>query len=74
MEDNRKPIISLRFEIEDIHLQYTAIQKYIETLDESTWEHKHATRIKTELYRVIIHHKFHYSKGTPDPEDTSESN
>ena len=36
-----KPSISLRFEYEDIYLQYK-IQKYIEELDESSQECEHA--------------------------------
>ena len=54
--------ISLNFMIEDIQLQYTAIEKYMEELDELSWEYKHADKIKTELYRVIVHHKFHHHK------------
>ena len=58
MEEERKPILSLNFEIEDITLQYTALEKYMEGLDKVSWEYKHADRIKTELYRAIAHHKF----------------
>ena len=66
--DEDQPIkldISLNFMIEDIQLQYTAMEKYMESLDQLSWEYKHADKIKTELYRVIAHHKFHFSK---DPE------
>ena len=66
MEDQNKPSISLRFEYQDIYLQYKAIQKYIETLDESSHEYQHACHIMTELYRVIIHHKFHHHKQNPE--------
>ena len=66
MEEPNKPSISLRFEYQDIYLQYKAIQKYIETLDESSHEYQHAKRIMTELYRVIIHHKFHHFKENPE--------
>ena len=62
MEEERKPILALNFEIEDITLQYTALEKYMEGLDKVSWEYKHADKIKTELYRVIAHHKFHYEK------------
>ena len=56
--EERKPLLSLNFEIEDITLQYTALEKYMEDLDKVSWEYKHADRIKTELYRAIVHHKF----------------
>ena len=62
MEEERKPILSLNFEIEDIQMQYTAMEKYMEGMDKVSWEYRHAERIKTELYRVIAHHKFHYEK------------
>ena len=62
MEEERKPILSLNFEIEDITLQYTALEKYMEGLDKVSWEYKHADKIKTELYRVIAHHKFNLDK------------
>ena len=52
--------MSLNFMIEDIQLQYIAIEKYMETLDKLGWEYRHADKIKTELYRVIAHHKFHH--------------
>ena len=54
--------ISLNFMIEDIQLQYTAIEKYMEELDELSWEYKHADKIRTELYRVIAYHKFNHSQ------------
>jgi hypothetical protein len=66
VEDQNKPSISLRFEYQDIYLQYKAIQKYIEELDESSQECEHAKRIMTELYRVIIHHKFHHFRQNPE--------
>ena len=56
--EGRKPLLSLNFEIEDITLQYTALEKYMEGLNKVSWEYKHADRIKTELYRAIVHHKF----------------
>ena len=62
MEEERKPILSLNFEIEDIQMQYTAMEKYMEGLDKMSWEYKHAGRIKTELYRAITHHKFNLDK------------
>ena len=31
-------------------------------MDKVSWEYRHAEKIKTELYRVIAHHKFHYEK------------
>ena len=62
MEEERKPILSLNFEIEDITLQYTALEKYMEGLDKVSWEYKHADRIKTELYRAIDHHTFNLDK------------
>ena len=62
MEEERKPSLSLKFEIEDIQMQYTAMEKYMEGMDKVSWEYKHADKIKTELYRVIAHHKFHYEK------------
>ena len=63
--DEDQPIkldISLCFQIEDIKMQYTAMEKYMEGMDKVSWEYRHAERIKTELYRVIAHHKFHYEK------------
>lgn len=61
-EDQPKKMdISLNFMIEDIQLQYTAIEKYMNGLEKVSWEYKHADKIKTELYRVIAHHKFHHS-------------
>ena len=62
MEEERKPLLSLNFEIEDITLQYTALEKYMKGLDKVSWEYKHADRIKTELYRAIAHHKFNLDK------------
>ena len=62
MEEERKPLLSLNFEIEDITLQYTALEKYMEGLDRVSWEYKHADRIKRELYRAIDHHKFNLDK------------
>ena len=62
MEEERKPILSLNFEIEDIQMQYTAMEKYMEGMDKVSWEYKHADRIKTELYRAIAHHKFNLDK------------
>ena len=62
MEEERKPILSLNFEIEDIKMQYTAMEKYMEGLDKLSWEYKHADRIKTELYRAIAHYKFNLDK------------
>ena len=62
MEEERKPILSLNFEIEDIQMQYVAMEKYMEGLDEMSWEYKHADKIKTELYRAIAHHKFNLDK------------
>ena len=62
MEEERIPIMSLNFEIEDIKLQYVALEKYMEGLDKVSWEYKHADRIKTELYRAIAHHKFNLDK------------
>ena len=62
MEEERKPILSLNFEIEDIQMQYTAMEKYMEGLDKMSWEYKHADKIKTELYRAIAHHKFNLDK------------
>ena len=62
MKEERKPNFSLNFEIEDITLQYTALEKYMEGLDKVSWEYKHADRIKTELYRAIAHHKFNLDK------------
>ena len=52
--------ISLCFQIEDVKMQYGL--KYMEGMDKLSWEYKHADKIKTELYRVIAHHKFHYEK------------
>ena len=49
MEEERKPILSLNFEIEDIQMQYTAMEKYMEGMDKVSWEYKHADKIKTEL-------------------------
>ena len=62
MEEERKPSLSLKFEIEDIQMQYIAMEKYMEGLDKMSWEYKHADRIKTELYRAIAHHKFNLDK------------
>jgi len=62
MEEERKPSLSLKFEIEDIQMQYVAMEKYMEGLDEMSWEYKHADKIKTELYRAIAHHKFNLDK------------
>ena len=62
MEEERKPILSLNFEIEDIQMQYAAMEKYMEGMDKVSWEYKHADRIKTELYRAIAHHKFNLDK------------
>ena len=62
MEEERKPILSLNFEIEDIQMQYTAMEKYMEGLDKMSWEYKHADKIKTELYRAIAHHKYNLDK------------
>jgi len=62
MEEESKPILSLNFEIEDIQMQYTAMEKYMEGMDKVSWEYKHADRIKTELYRAIAHHKFNLDK------------
>ena len=62
MEEERKPILSLNFEIEDIQMQYTAMEKYMESMDKVSWEYKHADKIKTELYRAIAHHKFNLDK------------
>ena len=62
MEEERKPFLSLNFEIEDIQMQYTAMEKYMEGMDKVSWEYKHADRIKTELYRAIAHHKFNLDK------------
>jgi hypothetical protein len=62
MEEERKPIMSLNFEIEDIQMQYTAMEKYMDGLDKVSWEYKHADKIKTELYRAIAHHKFNLDK------------
>ena len=53
--EERKLLLSLNFEIEDITLQYTALEKYMESLDKVSWEYKHADRIKTELYLSLIH-------------------
>ena len=58
----REPLLSLNFEIEDIQMQYTAMEKYMAGLDKMSWEYKHADRIKTELYRAIAHHKFNLDK------------
>ena len=58
----REPLLSLNFEIEDIQMQYTAMEKYMEGMDKVSWEYKHADRIKTELYRAIAHHKFNLDK------------
>ena len=62
MEEERKPALALKFEIEDIQMQYVAMEKYMEGLDEMSWEYKHADKIKTELYRAIAHHKFNLDK------------
>ena len=62
MKEERNPILSLNFEIEDIQMQYTAMEKYMEGLDKMSWEYKHADKIKTELYRAIAHHKFNLDK------------
>ena len=62
MEEERKPSLSLKFEIEDIQMQYVAMEKYMEGLDEMSWEYKHADKIKTELYRAIAHRKFNLDK------------
>ena len=62
MEEERKPTLALKFEIEDIQMQYVAMEKYMEGLDEMSWEYKHADKIKTELYRAIAHHKFNLDK------------
>ena len=58
----REPLLSLNFEIEDIQMQYIAMEKYMEGMDKVSWEYKHADRIKTELYRAIAHHKFNLDK------------
>ena len=52
--EERKPLLSLNFEIEDITLQYTALEKYMEGLDKVSWEYKHADRIKTELVFHLV--------------------
>ena len=57
--DTDKPHISINFQIEDVKMQYAAMEKYMEDMDEVSWEYRHADKIKTELYRVIAHHKFH---------------
>ena len=62
MKEERIPILSLNFEIKDIQMQYTAMEKYMEGVDKLSWEYKHADRIKTELYRAIAHHKFNLDK------------
>ena len=62
MEEERKPSLSLKFEIEDIQMQYAAMEKYMESMDKVSWEYKHADKIKTELYRAIAHHKFNLDK------------
>ena len=62
MKEERKPNFSLNFEIEDIQMQYTAMEKYMEGMDKVSWEYKHADKIKTELYRAIAHHKFNLDK------------
>ena len=62
MEEERKPILSLNFEIEDIQMQYPAMEKYMAGMDKVSWEYKHADKIKTELYRAIAHHKFNLDK------------
>ena len=62
MEEERKPILSLNFEIEDIKMQYAAMEKYMEGMDKVSWEYKHAAKIKTELYRAIAHHKYNLDK------------
>ena len=62
MEEERKPILSLNFMIEDIQMQYAAMEKFMEGLDKVSWEYKHADKIKTELYRAIAHHKFNLDK------------
>tara|TARA_A100001515_G_scaffold20564_1_gene15319 strand:- start:360 stop:554 length:195 start_codon:yes stop_codon:yes gene_type:complete len=62
MEEERKPILSLNFEIEDIKMQYAAMEKYMEGMDKVSWEYKHADKIKTELYRAIAHHKYNLDK------------
>ena len=54
--------ISLCFQIEDVKMQYAAMEKYMAGLDKMSWEYKHADRIKTELYRAIAHHKFNLDK------------
>jgi len=59
MMDTDKPHISINFQIEDVKMQYAAMEKYMEDMDEVSWEYRHADKIKTELYRVIAHHKFH---------------
>jgi len=59
MMDTDKPHISINFQIEDVKMQYAAMEKYMENMDEVSWEYRHADKIKTELYRVIAHHKFH---------------
>ncbi len=60
MEEDQpsKLCISVCFQIEDVKMQYAAMEKYMEGLDKVSWEYKHADRIKTELYRAIAHHKF----------------
>ena len=62
MEEERKPILSLNFEIEDIQMQYTAMEKYMESMDKVSWEYKHADRIKTELYSCLLY-------TSPSPRD-----
>ena len=60
--DNDQPKkldISLCFQIEDVKMQYAAMEKYMDGLDPVSWEYRHADKIKTELYRVIAYHKFH---------------
>ena len=57
MEDKPK-LCSLNFEIEDIQMQYRAMEKYMEGMDPVSWEYKHAEAIKTELYRAIAQYKY----------------
>ena len=55
--DEDQPIkldISLCFQIEDVKMQYAAMEKYMEDMDKVSWEYRHADKIKTELYRVML--------------------
>ena len=67
--DEDQPIkldISLYFQIEDVKMQYAAMEKYMEGMDKVSWEYRHAEKIKTELYSCLLY-------TSPSPRDLSTS-